>query len=42
MQTTRRVRHDVADAVRLALFSLGVSSTLATALVVWVHWMDVA
>ena len=31
METTRRVRHDVADAVVLMLFSLGVSVGLAVA-----------
>jgi hypothetical protein len=31
METTRRVRHDVADAVVLMLFSLGVSVSLAVA-----------
>jgi hypothetical protein len=42
MQTTRRVRHELADAARLALFSLGVSATTAAALVVWVHWLAAA
>ncbi len=32
MQTTRRVRHDVADAVVLMVFSLGTSVILALAL----------
>jgi len=32
METTRRVRHDVADAVVLMVFSLGVSVCLAVAL----------
>ena len=31
METTRRVRHDVADAVVLMVFSLGVSVGLALA-----------
>jgi hypothetical protein len=32
METTRRVRHDVADAVVLMLFSLSVSVGLAVAI----------
>jgi hypothetical protein len=32
METTRRVRHDVADAVVLMVFSLGVSAGLAVTL----------
>jgi hypothetical protein len=32
MQPTRRVRHDVADAVRLAVFSLSVSAVVALCL----------
>jgi hypothetical protein len=32
MQTTRRVRHDVADAAVLMAFSLGTSVALAVAL----------
>lgn len=32
MQPTRRVRHDVADAVRLAVFSLGASAAVALGL----------
>jgi len=35
MQTTRRVRHEVADAVRLALFSFGASATVTLALLGW-------
>ena len=42
MQTTRRVRHDVADAARLALFSLGASATLAGALVAFSHLVGAA
>jgi hypothetical protein len=42
MQTTRRVRHEVADAIRLALFSLGVSASVAGALAAWGHWMGAA
>jgi hypothetical protein len=32
MQPTRRVRHDVADAVRLAVFSLSASAAVALGL----------
>jgi hypothetical protein len=32
MQPTRRVRHDVADAVRLAVFSLSASAVVALGL----------
>jgi hypothetical protein len=32
METTRRVRHDVADAVVLMVFSLGVSVGMAVAI----------
>ena len=32
MQTTRRVRHDIADAAVLMVFSLGTSVALAVAL----------
>jgi hypothetical protein len=32
METTRRVRHDVADAAVLLLFSLGVSVGIAVAI----------
>jgi hypothetical protein len=42
MQTTRRVRHEVADAVRLALFSLGVSASIAAALFAWAHMVGAA
>ena len=42
MQTTRRVRHDVADAARLALFSLAVSAGMAVALILWVRWLVAA
>ena len=35
MQTTRRVRHEVADAVRLALFSFGASAAATLALLGW-------
>lgn len=42
MQTTRRVRHEVADAARLALFSFGVSAALAAALIAWAHLVGVA
>jgi hypothetical protein len=42
MQTTRRVRHEVADAVRLALFSFGASVTVALALVVWSRLLGAA
>ncbi len=34
METTRRVRHDVADAVVLMVFSLGVAVGLAVAVAV--------
>lgn len=42
MQTTRRVRHEVADAMRLALFSLGTSLALGLALVGWSHLLGAA
>jgi hypothetical protein len=42
MQTTRRVRHEVADAVRLALFSLCASASVAAVLAAWGHWMGAA
>ena len=32
MQPTRRVRHDVADAIRLAVFSLSASAAIALGL----------
>jgi len=38
----RRVRHDVADAVRLAAFSLAVSAAVALALSAFSHWAGVA
>ncbi len=39
---SRRVRHDVADAVRLAVFSLAVSALVALALAVFSQWVDAA
>jgi hypothetical protein len=42
MQTSRRVRHEVADAMRLALFSLGASLTVCFALVGWSHLLGAA
>lgn len=42
MQTTRRVRHDVADAVRLAAFSLSSSAGVALLLIAWSHLVGTA
>ncbi len=41
-QPTRRVRHDVADAVRLAAFSLTASAVVALGLSAFSHWMAAA
>ncbi len=41
-QPTRRVRHDVADAVRLAAFSLSASAAVALGLSAFSHWVGVA
>lgn len=38
----RRVRHEVADAVRLAAFSLAVSAAVALVLSAFSHWAGVA
>jgi hypothetical protein len=38
----RRVRHDVADAVRLAAFSLAASALVALALSAFSHWVGAA
>ncbi len=40
--SSRRVRHDVADAVRLAVFSLAASAAVALALAVFSHWAGAA
>jgi hypothetical protein len=42
MQPTRRVRHDVADAVRLAAFSLAASAAVALGLSALSHWVGAA
>ena len=38
----RRVRHDVADAARLAAFSLAVSAAVALGLSAFSHWAGAA
>lgn len=40
--SSRRVRHDVADALRLAVFSLAVSALVALALAVFSRWAGAA
>lgn len=41
-QPTRRVRHEVADAVRLAAFSLTASAVVALGLSAFSHWVAAA